>query len=78
MRPPVRSPLHRSVPPPATLVRSCRRLPAKRAAGISFTRSLVSFVHAPSLADFITTMVGFKLFGTHRCITRNSFLTLVF
>src|SRR5258707_15158940 len=26
----------------------------------------VSFVHAPSLADFITTMVGFKVFGTHR------------
>src|SRR3984893_3849363 len=24
-----------------------------------------SFVHAPSLADFITTMVGFKVFGTH-------------
>jgi hypothetical protein len=27
----------------------------------------VSFVHAPSLADFITTMVGFKVFGTDRC-----------
>src|SRR6476659_626733 len=26
----------------------------------------VSFVHAPSLADFITTMVEFKVFGTHR------------
>jgi transposase InsO family protein len=23
--------------------------------------------HAPSLADFITTMVGFNVFGTHRC-----------
>jgi hypothetical protein len=22
--------------------------------------------HAPSLADFITTMAGFKVFGTHR------------
>jgi hypothetical protein len=22
--------------------------------------------HAPSLADFITTMVGFKVFGTHK------------
>src|ERR1700733_11513535 len=27
----------------------------------------VSFVQAPSWADFITTMVGFKVFGTHRC-----------
>src|SRR6266478_2954194 len=28
----------------------------------------VSLVHAPSWADFITTMVGFKVFGTHsRC-----------
>ena len=26
--------------------------------------------HAPSLADFITTMVGFKVFGTHNCILR--------
>jgi hypothetical protein len=26
----------------------------------------VSFVHAPSLADFITTIVGFEVFGTHR------------
>src|SRR6266404_3104796 len=26
----------------------------------------VSFVHAPSLADFITIMLGFKVFGTHR------------
>ena len=25
----------------------------------------VSFVHAPSLADFITTIAGFKVFGTH-------------
>jgi enoyl-CoA hydratase/carnithine racemase len=25
----------------------------------------VSFVHAPSLADFITTIVGFEVFGTH-------------
>jgi hypothetical protein len=25
----------------------------------------VSFVHAPSLADFITTIVGLKVFGTH-------------
>jgi hypothetical protein len=25
----------------------------------------VSFVQAPSWADFITTMVGFKVFGTH-------------
>src|SRR5712664_1418520 len=25
----------------------------------------VSLVHAPSWADFITTMVGFKVFGTH-------------
>ena len=24
--------------------------------------------HAPSLADFITTMVGFKVFGTHTMI----------
>src|ERR1017187_8632093 len=29
----------------------------------------VSFVHSPSLADFITTIVGFKVFGTH---TRNT------
>src|ERR1700722_2217727 len=26
----------------------------------------VSFVHARSWADFITTTVGFKVFGTHR------------
>jgi hypothetical protein len=26
----------------------------------------VSLVHAPSWADFITTMDGFKVFGTHR------------
>jgi len=26
----------------------------------------VSSVHAPSWADFITTMVGFRVFGTHR------------
>jgi hypothetical protein len=26
----------------------------------------VSFVHALSLADFITIIVGFKVFGTHR------------
>src|ERR1700676_348572 len=26
----------------------------------------VSFVQAPSWADFITTMVGLKVFGTHR------------
>src|SRR6516164_9909301 len=26
----------------------------------------VSFVHALSLADFITTIVGFEVFGTHR------------
>jgi hypothetical protein len=26
----------------------------------------VSLVHAPSWADFITAMVGFKVFGTHR------------
>src|ERR1700751_4473811 len=25
----------------------------------------VSFVHAPSLADFITTIVGFEVFGMH-------------
>ena len=25
----------------------------------------VSFVQAPSWADFITTMVGFEVFGTH-------------
>jgi hypothetical protein len=25
----------------------------------------VSFVHAPSLVDFITTIVGSKVFGTH-------------
>jgi hypothetical protein len=25
----------------------------------------VSSVHAPSWADFITTMVGFRVFGTH-------------
>jgi quercetin dioxygenase-like cupin family protein len=33
----------------------------------------VSFVHAPSLAGFITTMVGFKVFGTHsmtRCVRK--------
>jgi hypothetical protein len=29
----------------------------------------VSFVHAPSLADFITTIVGFKVFGTHTELT---------
>src|SRR5712671_746017 len=28
--------------------------------------ALVSLVHAPSWADFITAMVGFKVFGTHR------------
>jgi hypothetical protein len=27
--------------------------------------SPVSFVHAPSLVDFITAIVGFKVFGTH-------------
>src|SRR5712664_4186798 len=27
----------------------------------------VSLVHAPSWADFITAMVGFKVFGTHSC-----------
>ena len=26
----------------------------------------VSLVHAPSWADFITAMVGFKVFGTHK------------
>jgi hypothetical protein len=26
----------------------------------------VSFVQVPSWADFITTMVGFRIFGTHR------------
>jgi hypothetical protein len=26
----------------------------------------VSFVHALSLADFITTIVGFEAFGTHK------------
>jgi hypothetical protein len=31
----------------------------------------VSFVHAPSLADFITTIVGFKVFGTHKeCLSK--------
>ena len=29
----------------------------------------VSFVQAPSWADFITTMVGFEVFGTHRLLT---------
>src|SRR5260370_6720934 len=29
----------------------------------------VSLVHAPSGADFITAMVGFKVFGTHRYST---------
>jgi len=29
-------------------------------------RAPVSFVHALSLADFITTIVGFEVFGTHR------------
>jgi putative SOS response-associated peptidase YedK len=28
----------------------------------------VSFVHAPSLADFITSMFGFKVFGTDRYV----------
>src|SRR5258708_17475740 len=28
--------------------------------------SPVSFVHAPSLAHFITTIVGFKVFDTHK------------
>src|SRR6266849_5327409 len=28
----------------------------------------VSLVHAPSWADFITAMVGFKVFGTHSCL----------
>jgi DNA end-binding protein Ku len=28
----------------------------------------VSFVHAPFWADFITTMVGFEVFGTHRLV----------
>jgi cold shock protein len=27
---------------------------------------LITFVQAPSWADFITTMVGFRVFGTHR------------
>src|SRR6266851_4245130 len=35
----------------------------------------VSLVHAPSWADFITTMVGFKVFGTHR-LTANHFSTV--
>ena len=30
----------------------------------------VSLVHAPSWVDFITTMVGFKVFGTHRISLR--------
>jgi len=30
----------------------------------------VSLVHAPSSADFITTMVGFKVFGTHNDMPR--------
>src|SRR6266851_7766320 len=30
----------------------------------------VSFVHAPSLADFITTIVGFKVFDTHSGLSR--------
>src|SRR5690242_20262555 len=29
----------------------------------------VSSVHTPSWADFITTMVGFRVFGTHRSRT---------
>src|SRR6266446_6204460 len=35
----------------------------------------VSLVHAPSWADFITTMVGFKVFGTRR-LTANHFSTV--
>src|SRR5258707_6846486 len=30
----------------------------------------VSFVQAPSWADFITTMVGFEVFGTHNIVRR--------
>src|SRR5882724_11408987 len=33
-----------------------------------------SFVHAPSWADFITTMVGFRVFGTHSGLRRPEFL----
>jgi hypothetical protein len=32
----------------------------------------VSFVHSPSLADFITTTVGFKVFGTHSYLYRQT------
>ena len=32
----------------------------------------VSFVHAPSLADFITTIVGFEVFGTHSGLAQGS------
>ena len=32
----------------------------------------VSFVHAPSLADFITTIVGFKVFGTHTLLPKSA------
>jgi hypothetical protein len=28
----------------------------------------VSFVHVPSWADFITTMVGVRVFGTHKIL----------
>src|SRR5467141_4981829 len=37
----------------------------------------VSLVHAPSWADFITTMVGFKVFGTHRLAHAPSFLRAI-
>jgi hypothetical protein len=30
--------------------------------------ALVSSVHAPSRADFITTMVGVRVFGIHRLL----------
>src|SRR5260221_9331404 len=34
----------------------------------------VSFVQAPSWADFITTMVGFEVFGTHSGVLKDQFV----
>ena len=42
------------------------RLLNKDAQSLARYSAPVSFVHAPSVADFITTMVEFKVFGTHR------------
>jgi hypothetical protein len=38
----------------------------------------VSFVQAPSWADFITTMVGFEVFGTYNGVLESCSLKVIF